>query len=77
MPANPGRTTRIEQLEEQVRLLCNQQNDALYASVFLPMTPDEAKAYEDRRAMIRRLVNDLEDEWYWWRSDRDSFRRAS
>ena len=65
MPVNPGRAARIEQLEEQIRLLVNQQNDALHASVFLPMTPDEAKAYEDRRAKIRRLVNDLEDEYYW------------
>jgi hypothetical protein len=65
MPANRGRSARIEQLEEQLRLLRNQQNDALQASVFLAMTPDDAKAYEDRRAKIVRLVNDLEDEYYW------------
>lgn len=65
MPANPGRSARIEQLEEQLRLLRNQQSDALQASVFLPMTADDAKAYKDRRAKIARLVGDLKDEYYW------------
>lgn len=64
MPAN-SRFARIEELEGELRLLRRQQTEAFQASVLLPMTPVEAKAYEDRRVKIAKLVNDLKDEYYW------------
>ena len=64
MPVN-SRFARIEELEGELRLLRRQQTEAFQASVFLPMTPVEAKAYEDRRVKIAKLINDLKDEYYW------------
>jgi hypothetical protein len=49
----------IEQLRTEVVVLTNRQAKALKDAVYVGMTPDEAREYDERRKQITRLVNQI------------------
>jgi uncharacterized protein YoxC len=49
----------IQRIKSEIETLKRQQAEALKAATYLGLTPTEAKAQEDRRAKITKLVRDL------------------
>jgi hypothetical protein len=46
-------------LREEVMSLTEQQSEALKDAIYLGMTPAQAKAYDERRKRITRLMQDI------------------
>ncbi len=49
----------IHHLKEEIDRLTVEQLEALKAATFVGMTRDEAKEYDERRAKIIRLIDEL------------------
>jgi hypothetical protein len=49
----------LERLREEVMSLTEQQSEALKDAIYLGMTPAQAKAYDERRKRITRLMQDI------------------
>lgn len=56
MPKDPERVQRIK---EQIRRLNDKQHEAFKRAIYIPMTPDEVKACDQRRTEIGRLTEEL------------------
>jgi hypothetical protein len=58
MPA-PDHLNTIHRLREEIGRLAGEQIEAMKTATFRVLTPDEDKEYEDRRAKILELVEQL------------------
>jgi len=58
MPA-PDPRDAVHRLKEEIYRLTEEQIEAAKMATFGGLTPDEAKEYEDRRAKILELVEQL------------------
>jgi len=58
MPAPDPRAV-VDRLKEEIFRLTEEQIEARKMATFAGLTPDEAKEYEDRRAKILELVEQL------------------
>ncbi len=58
MPA-PDPLDTVHQLKEEIDRLTEEQIEAMKMATFAGLTPDEAKEYEERRAKILELVEQL------------------
>jgi hypothetical protein len=55
-----GTTATVHKIKERIDLLTEQQGQALKSATYLGMTPEEAQDYDQRRAEILKLVQQLE-----------------
>ena len=49
----------VHRLKQEIDRLTEQQAKALQAAIYLGMTPDQAKEYEQRRKEITELISQL------------------
>lgn len=57
---NPSNTAElVHRLKEEIDKLTEEQSNALESAVYVGMTPDEAKEYDERRARILKLIDYL------------------
>jgi DNA-directed RNA polymerase specialized sigma24 family protein len=60
VPEEPSETAAaIHRLKEEIDKLTLEQTEALRMAMYVGMTPDEAKEYDERRALILAYVQDL------------------
>lgn len=60
MPEEPSETAAaIHRLKQEIDKLTVLQSEALKMAMYVGMTPDEAKEYDDRRRRILAYVQDL------------------
>jgi hypothetical protein len=51
--------SEVQRLKHEIDRLTRLQADALQHAIYLGMTPNEAKEYDERRSMLTRLVEQL------------------
>ena len=49
----------VHRLKQEIDRLTEQQAKALQAAIYLGMTPDQAKEYDERRKQITELISQL------------------
>ena len=49
----------VERIRSRIRTLTDEQNKAIQRAVYVRMTADEARAYDERRELIRELFERL------------------
>jgi hypothetical protein len=59
MPSPLQISQTIHGLKQEINNLTTQQTEALQKAVFVGMTPDEAKEYDERRRRISKYIRDL------------------
>lgn len=59
MPVIDPSDPLIQRLRQEVAQLTEEQSKALKSAVYVGMTPDEAKGYDERRQQITRIISQL------------------
>jgi hypothetical protein len=59
MPGPLQTSQTIHGLKQEINNLTTLQTEALQKAVFVGMTPDEAKEYDERRTRISKYIRDL------------------
>ena len=54
------RMDAVRRLRQEIHRFTEEQANALKSATYLGMTPDEAKACEERRSRIIKLIHELE-----------------
>lgn len=61
LPDRSDTVSAVHQLKQEIDKLTEEQHKALQLAIYVGMTPDEAKEYDERRQRITRLVQELAD----------------
>jgi hypothetical protein len=57
VPDSSNTVESVHRLKQEIDTLTQQQSQALQRAIYMRMTPDEAKDYDERQNQITKLLN--------------------